>query len=47
MGSGAKDATPWIQMLYPSAIVVTSFNIFIHNAPGKNITSWKFKVGII
>jgi hypothetical protein len=35
----ARGATPWIQMTYPSAIVITSFNIFIRNG-GKNITSW-------
>jgi hypothetical protein len=33
----ARDAAPWIQMIYPSAIIVTSFNIFIKNG-GKNIT---------
>jgi hypothetical protein len=38
--SSAKDAAPWIQMRYPSGIVITSFNIFVRNVPGRNITSW-------
>ena len=43
---GAKDAAPWIQMQYPSAIVINSFNIFIRNS-GKNISSWNVQGGII
>ena len=39
-----KDATPWIQMQYPSGIIVTSFNIFIRNG-SKNITLWNVQGG--
>jgi hypothetical protein len=39
-----RDAAPWIQMIYPSAIIVTSFNIFIKNG-GTNITSWNVQGG--
>ena len=43
--SSAKDATPWIQMQYPSGIVITSFNIFVRNVVGRNITSWNVQGG--
>ena len=45
-GSPASNGclAPWIQMQYPSAIVVTSFNILIRNA-GKNISSWNVQGG--
>jgi hypothetical protein len=36
---GSRDTTPWIQIIYPSSIIITSFNIFIKNG-GMNITSW-------
>jgi hypothetical protein len=43
--SSAKDVFPWIQMRYPSGIVITSFHIFVRTVPGKNITSWNVQCG--
>jgi hypothetical protein len=43
--SDAKDAAPWIQKQYPSGIVITSFNIFVRNIVGRNITSWNVQGG--
>jgi hypothetical protein len=41
----AKDVAPWIQLHYASSIVFTSFNIFVCNVPGRNITSWNVQGG--
>jgi hypothetical protein len=42
--ASARDAAPWIEIIYPSALIITSFNIFIKNG-SKNVTSWNVRGG--
>jgi hypothetical protein len=35
----------WLQMQYPISIVITSFNIFVRNVLGLNISTWSVQSG--